>query len=182
MIPLAGKHIALRAIEPADLDALYQWENNPENWLVSNTTAPFSRHILKKYIENAHQDIYEARQLRLMIDRLGPDGNDRETIGAVDLFDFDPQHRRAGVGILIARKEDRMQGMASEALSILISYAFERLNLHQLYCNVSENNQASMGLFKKLGFREAGMKKDWIRDKRGWMNVCLLQLINPQES
>ncbi len=181
MIPLAGKHIALRAIEPSDLDVLYQWENDPENWLVSNTSAPFSRHVLQKYIENAHLNIYEARQLRLMIDRIEPDTNGRDTIGTIDLFDFDPRHRRAGVGILIARKEDRMKGLASEALSILIGYAFDNLHLHQLYCNVSENNPASMGLFKKLGFREIGIKADWIKDNNGWIDVCLLQLINPQE-
>ncbi|MFC2081178.1 GNAT family N-acetyltransferase [Bacteroidota bacterium] len=180
MIPLSGEKIKLRAIEPSDLDLLYEWENDPENWLVSNTTTPFSRHILQKYIENAHQDIYEARQLRLMIDRIDK-GHTPEIVGTIDLFDFDPLHLKAGVGILIARKENRMKGLASEALSILIDYAFHRLHLHQLYCNISENNQQSLELFKKFGFKETGKKIDWIRQKNKWINVYILQKINPED-
>ncbi len=181
MIPLKGEHIKLRAIEPSDLDVLYKWENDPENWLVSNTMTPFSRHVLQKYIENAQLDIYEAKQLRLMIDWMDEPHEVPEIIGTIDLFDFDPLHLRAGVGILIASKENRMQGLASEALAILIEYAFQSLLLHQLYCNISEDNQASLKLFKKFGFMEIGKKMDWLRIKNRWINVHILQKINPED-
>lgn len=181
MIPLSGENIKLRAMEPSDLDVLYEWENDPANWIVSNTTAPFSKHVLQKYIENAHLDIYEARQLRLMIVRLRHSPGEREIIGAIDLFDFDPLNLRAGVGILIAREEDRMKGIATETISILCDYAFQSLHLHQLWCNVSEDNEASLRLFKKSGFTEIGKKADWLRRENSWLNVILLQKINPQE-
>jgi diamine N-acetyltransferase len=177
MIPLSGKNIRLRAIEPADLDVIYTWENDPGNWLISNTITPFSKHVLTRYIQHAHKDLFEARQLRLMIDLLDDSGHTRETIGTVDMFDYDPVHRRAGMGILIASKENRMKGYASESLSILIRYAFGTLHLHQLYCNVSLDNQASLKLFKKLGFKEIGVKRDWLRYGEGWLDVCLLQLV-----
>jgi diamine N-acetyltransferase len=180
MIPLSGKNIRLRAIEPSDLDVLFEWENDPENWLVSNTSAPFSRHTLRTYIDNAHQDIYQARQLRLMIDRQDPATGNPVTVGIIDLFEFDPLHLRAGVGILIARKGDRMKGLASEALALLVDFAFHNLHLHQLFCNVSEDNAASLRLFKKHGFTEAGRKKDWIRSRDKWLDVYLLQKINPE--
>jgi diamine N-acetyltransferase len=182
MIPLAGENVKLRAIELSDLDVLYEWENDPENWIVSNTNTPFSRHLLQKYIESAQMDIYETRQLRLMIDRLNPSAGESEITGIIDLFDFDPVNLRAGVGILIARKEDRMKGLASEALSILIGYAFGSLHLHQLYCNVSADNQASIKLFNKFDFNTVGKKKDWIRRKNDWVDVYLLQKLNPQNS
>jgi len=178
MIPLTGNTVKLRAIEPSDLDILYEWENDPENWIVSNTNAPFSRHVLQKYIESAQTDIFEAKQLRLMIDRLEQSAGESETVGIIDLFDFDPSHRRAGVGILIARMEDRMKGLATEALSILIRYAFQSLYLHQLYCNITEDNEASLKLFKKFDFQTIGIKKDWIRKKNEWMDVYLLQKLN----
>lgn len=181
MIPLQGENIKLRALEPSDVDVLYAWENDPENWLISNTSAPFSRHVLQKYIESAHLDIYEARQLRLMIDRQEAPGTDPACIGAIDLFDFDPRNRRAGIGILIARREDRMKGFASEALSLLIEYAFQNLHLHQLYCNVPEDNTASVKLFKQFDFTEAGVKRDWIFHENRWMDVILLQKINPAD-
>ena len=64
---LKGKNIHLRALEPEDLDFLYEIENNESIWEVSNTQTPYSKWVLKNYLENAHQDIYEAKQLRLVI-------------------------------------------------------------------------------------------------------------------
>jgi len=179
MNSLSGKNIRLRAIEPADLDIIYEWENDPANWLISNTITPFSKHVLTRYIEHAHKDIHEARQLRLMIDLVDDSAVPMETIGTVDLFDFDPVHERAGLGILIANQENRMKGFAYESLSILIQYSFETLHLHQLYCNISNDNQASLNLFKKLGFVEIGIKRDWLREGSGWLDVHLLQLVRP---
>lgn len=179
MNSLSGKNIRLRAIEPADLDIIYEWENDPANWLISNTITPFSKHVLTRYIEHAHKDIHEARQLRLMIDLVDDSAVPKETIGTVDLFDFDPVHERAGLGILIANQENRMKGFAYESLSILIQYSFETLHLHQLYCNISNDNQASLNLFKKLGFVELGIKRDWLREGSGWLDVHLLQLVRP---
>jgi len=179
MNSLSGKNIRLRAIEPADLDIIYEWENDPANWLISNTITPFSKHVLTRYIEHAHKDIHEARQLRLMIDLVDDSAVPKETIGTVDLFDFDPVHERAGLGILIANQENRMKGFAYESLSILIQYSFETLHLHQLYCNISNDNQASLNLFKKIGFVEIGIKRDWLREGNGWLDVHLLQLVRP---
>jgi diamine N-acetyltransferase len=179
MKPLSGKNIRLRALEPSDLDIIYEWENDPGNWLISNTITPFSRHVLSRYLEHAQKDIHETRQLRLMIDLTDDSGLFKVAIGTVDLFDFDPVHRRAGIGILIANQENRMKGFASEALTIFIRYAFETLHLHQLYCNISSDNQASLNLFKKLGFIEAGIKRDWLKTSDGWLDVCILQLVRP---
>jgi len=81
---LKGENINLRALEPSDLDVLYNWENDTSIWKVSQTIAPFSKNILAKYLENAHQDIFTAKQLRLMIEK------NNTAIGTIELFDFDP--------------------------------------------------------------------------------------------
>lgn len=181
MVFLEGEHIHLRAMEPADLEDLYLWENDPDNWFVSQTRAPYSKHALKQFIEDSQKDIYETRQLRFMITLNAVEENKRTTIGAIDLFDFDPFHRRAGIGILVARKEYRRQGIASETLILLIHYSFKILGLHQLYCNVAKGNDASLNLFIKCGFQVTGEKKDWLRGAASWTNEFLLQLINPQD-
>jgi len=64
---LKGKNIFLRALEPEDLDYLFSTENNEDIWEISSTSQPFSRHILSKYIEKSHLDIYQVNQLRLVI-------------------------------------------------------------------------------------------------------------------
>jgi diamine N-acetyltransferase len=170
---LENTRIQLRALEPEDLDILYIWENDPSIWHLSNTITPFSKYTLKKYLDQAHLDIYEAKQLRLVIQRK----NDKSIIGAIDLFDFDPHHLRAGVGILIGNPEDRNQGFAMEALQSLRDFAFNVLGLKQLFCNICEDNQESLNLFIKQGFVITGQKKDWIKRGDAWLTEYFLQLI-----
>ena len=171
--------IILRALEPTDIDALYRWENDPEIWHVSNTCTPYSKYILEKYIENSHLDIYQVKQLRLMIDIRESGSNTQRSVGTVDLFEFDPYHNRAGVGILIGEKSDRKKGYAFMALNKFLEYSFHTLQLHQLYCNITEGNQDSLRLFKKCGFKVTGRKKEWIKTPAEFMDEYLLQLINP---
>jgi diamine N-acetyltransferase len=178
-----GKYeISLRAPESADVELLYRWENDPEIWHVSNTITPFSKFILEKYIENAHLDIYQVKQLRLMIDVNGHDNGKSRTVGTIDLFDFDPYHNRAGVGILVGDKTDRKKGYATLALEKFIDYCFSTLQLHLLYCNITRENSDSLRLFKKAGFTVSGHKKDWIKTPGGYIEELFLQLINPGDA
>jgi len=171
------KDIRLRALEPEDLELLYDWENNDTNWVISNTVSPFSKYTLKRYLENSHKSIYETGQIRLMIDHIP----DNKTIGTIDVFDFDPFHKRAGLGILIANENYRRKGFGSMALTCLIRYCFNTLQLHQLYCNILDNNLLSIDLFKKQGFVQAGLKRDWIKTIDGYLSEYMFQLINPHE-
>lgn len=172
---LANKNISLRALEPEDLEIMYRWENDTGLWHLSNTLVPYSRYLLKEYLEHSRKDIFELKQLRLIIETNG----EGRAVGAIDLFDFDPFHRRAGVGILIAEKSDRKKGYAREALETLKDYAFRVLNLHQLFCNIGSGNQDSINLFKAAGFRVAGEKKEWLFTGKGYEDEWLLQCINP---
>lgn len=169
------REIRLRAIEPEDLELLYSWENNDSWWIISNTIAPFSKYTLKRYIRNSHKNIYETGQLRLMIDLI----NSGQTIGTIDIFDFDPFHKRAGIGILIAVGEQRRKGYAGMALECLSDYCFKTLQLHQLWCNILANNRESIQLFEKLGFVKIGMKKDWVKTADGYLDEYMYQMVNP---
>ncbi len=171
-IILSKDDLVLRSLEPEDLSFLYRIENDTSIWKVSNTVAPYSKYVLKQYIENSHHDIYTNKQLRLIICIKGFD----TAVGAIDLFDFDPFHLRAGVGIVID-KSFQNQGLASKALTVLIQYCFEHLKLHQVYCNVTEDNLASIQLFTGAGFEKIGVKKDWVRGDNGWLDEAVYQLI-----
>jgi len=168
--------ITLRAVEPDDIDLLYNWENDTDNWKVSNTITPFSKYYLEQYILNTQNDIYTEKQLRLMIEL--KESNKLHIIGSVDLFEFDPVNKKAGIGILIS-KEFRNKGFATKVLNILIDYCFKTLDLHQLFCNILEDNNESVKLFANSGFEIVGLKKDWIKYENKWLNEYLLQLINP---
>ena len=174
MVTLKGENIYLRALEPEDLEFLYQLENNESVWEVSNTIAPYSKFILKQYLENSYKDIFEAKQLRLVICISDSD----KPIGSVDLFDFEPKHKRVGVGIIISSKEDLQKGYASEALQTVCNYVFTHLNLHQVYANITEDNKPSISLFENAKFKRVGVKLDWIYSYGEFKNELLYQLIN----
>lgn len=177
MSTLLGKNINLRALEPEDIDFLFSTENDEYFWEISNTQIPFSKYTLQKYIENAHQDIYEAKQYRFVI------CNRHNTpVGMIDLFDFNPQHHRVGIGILITSNY-QTKGYGFEALEMIIDYAFTYLNVHQIYANITSDNLNSISLFEKFQFIKVGIKKDWIYSNSTFKDEILYQLIkNTYES
>jgi len=172
MISLKNEHISLRALEPEDLDFLFNVENDESNWELSNTQTPFSKNILKQYIENAHQDIYEIKQFRFVICN-----KENTQIGMIDLFEFDPKNKRIGVGLLILEKFQN-QGFGSQALKLIIEYSFSTLNVRQIFANISSNNEKSISLFKKFNFVEVGVKKDWNFNNNTFHDEILFQLMN----
>jgi len=172
MVTLSGEYINLRALEPEDLDFIYAIENDTSLWELSNTQTPYSRFLIKQYLENAQQDIFEAKQLRLAI----CDKNDT-TIGLIDVFDFDVKNKRAGIGLLIKKESDRYKGYGKQALDLLVNYCFKTLHLHQVYANVSETNLPSLKLFEGNGFKKIGLKKDWSYNGSQFTNEYILQRI-----
>lgn len=173
MITLKGKNIYLRALEPEDLDFIHTIENDETVWEISNTQTPYSKFLIKQYLDHAHKDIFEVKQLRLVISSY-----DEMALGMIDLFDFDFKNSRAGVGILVKEPSDRLKGYGREALRLLIDYSFTHLGLRQLYCNISEGNEASLKLFTNHGFEQVGLKKDWNKINGSYKNEYLFQLIN----
>jgi len=169
MQTLKGKKIQLRAMEPEDIDILYDWENDTNVWHISNTIAPYSRYVIEQYVFSV-QDVFVNKQIRLMIEV------EKSPIGCIDIFDFDPNNKKAGIGILIADTM-RNKGFASDALETLIEYCFNSLQLHQLYCSILTDNLNSLKLFSKHGFTVCGIRKDWVFVNNAWKDEHFLQLI-----
>lgn len=168
------ENIILRALEPEDLEILYKWENDSSLWQFSNNIAPFSRYVLKEYIASSIQDdIFASRQQRFMI-------AEKETgraVGTIDLFDFDPLHRRVGLGMLIYEESDRAKGYGREAVERIIDYCRQTLFIHNLYCDILCSNEGCMRLFEKLGFTLIGVKKEWVNIDGTWYDEKLYQII-----
>lgn len=172
---LANDCIYLRTMEPEDLDLMYKMENDPTMWDVSSFTVPYSRFVLKQYIESSQSDIFADKQLRLMIIRRA----DNCTLGTIDIADFVPLHSRGAVGIAIY-KDYRKEGYATDALKLLSDYAFRFLFVRQLYAYVAVNNEASVRLFNSCGFTQSGLLKDWLLTPDGYKDALLMQCFNPK--
>ena len=161
----------LRALEPDDLDILYDTENDKSLWKYSNTSSPFSKHSLKKFIENSHLDIIEHKQVRLVL-------SDKNNLpfGFIDLFKYDMINKRAGVGIIIFEKY-RSRGLGSISLDLIENYVKKYIPIHQLYANISSENIESIKLFEKHNYLKVGNKKDWIYYNNKYFDELLYQKI-----
>lgn len=165
------KKLHLRALEPADIDFLYALENDQALWRISNTLVPFSKHALQAYIANAHLDIFTTKQQRFVL------SDEQQTaLGLIDLYDFDPVHHRAGIGIVIDAQY-RGNGLAKTGLKLVESIAFTHLQMHQLYAGVAEENTPSLHLFLNSGYRQVGVKKDWNFYNNKYRDEVVLQKI-----
>lgn len=169
---MRGIKTLLRPIEPADIAVLYAWENDVNNWQVSGTLTPYSKLVLQNYLSNSAYDIHTTKQVRFVITT-----HNNTPIGTIDLFDYNPLHARAGVGILIGNADYRQQGYASDALQTLINYATHTLLLHQLYANISVRNTPSIQLFTHLNFKCVGIKKQWNKTATGFDDEGMYQLL-----
>jgi diamine N-acetyltransferase len=170
---LESENLLLRALEPEDLDVLYQWENDSELWKYGTTLTPYSKFALRDYLTNSLQDIFHSRQLRLMI----VDKKAGNAIGTIDLYDYEPINLRAGIGILLDAAY-RNKGLGKEALHLIEEYAFRFLQLKQLYAYVPQSNISSIKLFGKCGYVQSGILKSWLKTRDGFEDVQLMQLIN----
>lgn len=171
---LATAHPAcrLRALEPSDIELLYLWENDPEVWRVGGTTAPLSLERIAQFVAEQSYDIYATRQMRLVIEAEGV------AVGTLDIVEFDPQHLRFGIGILIYAPEARRKGYAHAAIEAIKSYARDTLMLKQIWASVAADNEASIALFERCGFTRCGTRKSWLRHPHGYTDQyeyqCLL--------
>ena len=166
-----NENIIIRAAEPYDADLIYNWENDQEIWRVSETYIPYSLYQIEQFLMN--NDLFSMRQIRIMIEK----NNNNTCIGCIDIYDFDPIHMRAGIGILI-QKDYRKLGFARQALELIIHYCFNTLMLKQIYCLIDVLNNDSIKLFTNIGFEQCGLRKEWIKTPNGFIDEIEFQLIN----
>ena len=172
MALLENENLLLRAVEPEDLDILYQWENNTELWKYGSTLTPYSKFSLRDYLIDSLQGIFHSRQLRLM----AIEKKSLEAIGTIDLYDYDPIHQRACIGIMVDTPF-RRKGYGEEMLLLSADYAFQILHLNQLFSYIPLSNTDSFHLLSKCGFEQSGLLKSWLKTPNGFEDVRLMQLM-----
>lgn len=159
--------IELRALEPEDLELIYEIENDPclRPWSAGST--PCSRYAVRRYLETQQGDIYLDGQLRLIVML------DGHPVGIADLTGFEPHHLRAEVGIVILSAYHR-KGIAKTVLCQMARYATHTLHLRSLYAYVAQDNAAAQALFRAQGYTAVGTLRRWIE---GETDAMLFQLL-----
>ena len=146
--------IKLRALEPEDLQLVYEIENDPALWQWGANSVPLSRYTVRQYLAEQHSDIFQVLE-SVMRESI------HQPVGIADLVDFEPRHRRAEVGIVVLAAYQR-RGVAAQALRLLEQYATDTLHLSLLYAYVAEQNTPAQQLFRAVGYEACALIPRWI--------------------
>ena len=145
---IKGEKVLLRAIELSDAGILRQMMNDEDvEKMMWGYSFPVSEHQQVKWIENISN---EKNIFRAIIDV------DGTAIGTIILSDIDMRNGIAEIHIKLANSCERGKGYGTDAVSALVSYAFNVLRLNCVYCRIKEDNIASIKMFKKCGFAQEG--------------------------
>lgn len=162
-----GNLVRLTAEEPKTFaQAHTRWSRNSEYWrlMASDPARLFSLKQTQKWIEKEMENeapafiIFSIRTLQ-----------DDRLIGEVSLDGIDGQHGDAFLGIGIGDRSYWNQGMGTDALRLILRYAFQELNLQRVSLNVFEYNPRAIRVYEKAGFQVEGrMRKFLHRGGRRW--------------
>lgn len=168
---LSTSRLELRALEPEDLDLLYTIENDETLWDVCDDTAPYSRYALRQYIANQPQDLYQCRELRLIV----VEKETNEAVGVVDLVNYSPKNQRAEISIALLR-EKRTFGFGGEAIFLLENYVQRFYGLRMLYAMVSScHNRLAYNMFTRLGYAHVATLPMWHKRGDSYEDIDVLQ-------
>lgn len=168
---LCDDMLRLRALEPEDIDALYDWENLSDYWREGCTLAPYSRLNMHRYIEGYVADPFHTGELRLMAELTA----EHLPVGLLDLYDVEVRHRRAFVGIIVSPVHQR-KGYGTRSLRLMSQYCAAHLGLIQLLAVVPADNEASLALFRGAGYKPLVRLPSYLATPGGFADALLLHL------
>ena len=151
---LRGERIALRGPRDEDADALYAMFSNPQMMEYWSRPPMRDRGEAQAMIDGIREQQRERSRFNWMI----VDGDDA-VVGSCTLFRFDAQHRRAELGYAL-HPSQWGRGLAREATSLALDWAFGTLGLHRVDASIDPDNAASRVLLHRLGFVTEGRQRE----------------------
>jgi RimJ/RimL family protein N-acetyltransferase len=164
---LIGSTIYLRPLDLADVPLLLAWMNDPEVTRQLRAYRPIMRLAEEEFLRKlstSESDIALGIMVR----------EPEQFIGVTGLHRLDVRNRHAEFGITIGDKSAWGKGFGTEATSLMVQYAFDRLNLNRVSLNVYEFNERAIRVYQKIGFRAEGrLRQDTYRDGRYWDTLVM---------
>lgn len=165
-----GKKVVLRAIEKSDCEMVRAMFNDAEmEDHVVGWAFPVSQYAQEKWLENHYAD---QNNFRFIIET-EEDG----AVGVATLTDIDWKNRRATHGIKLSARENRSKGIGTDAVMAIMRYAFDELGLHRLDGSWFDTNITSKGLYKKCGWVEEGVKREYVFKKGAFRNLTIVGIL-----
>lgn len=151
---LIGKNVILRPLKITDWEKTLKWRNNFDiKRLAMMHPFPITEMVEKGWYEKILESTSD-KTIYFAITR-----KDDKPIGFVSLNKINYLHKNCGLGIVIGEPEERGKGFGKETMEIIISYAFNTLNLNKITLEIVEYNKYALTLYKEMGFVEEGRLK-----------------------
>ena len=168
MTLLIGQLVSLTAVGPdRDAEIIARWSHDSQFWRLAHTepALPVLPRYVKQKLEERPADLHGFAIRTLADDRL---------IGLIGLYTvFWPPHE-AFMGIQIGERDFWGKGYGTDALRVLLRYAFDELNLQRISLGVLEGNERAMRSYEKCGFRYEGRERQaWTYDGRRWDEIYM---------
>jgi len=166
-----GERVRLRAIQRKDSDKILEWVNNPELRKLTGGTYPVS--------DIEHEIWFKDKALEKKNKLFGIEKKDNEVlIGIVGFNNTDFINRSAEVYIYLGEPLCWGKGMGTEALQLMIKFAFDELNLHRLSLIVFSYNSRAIKSYEKVGFIKEGILRDSIYKSGKYYDKVIMSIIN----
>ena len=146
---LHGDKVFLRRLQREDLPRTWEWLHRPDIYERIGVAVPFSPTQQEGWfsrLEQAQDKMVFAVCLTA----------DTRHIGNASLDMIDWRHRNARLSIFVADAAERGQGIGTQALWLLLRYAFDYLNLHRVWCKTPADDPRIRSFYEALGFVNEG--------------------------
>jgi len=169
---IEGKHIYLREIRLSDANKNYcNWINDPKvNKYLESRFERWSVSKLKRYISDVKRNPDNVFLTIVSRDR-------NKHIGNIKIGPINRSHRYADVGVIIGEKSFWGKGIATEAIKLVVDYAFNKLDLHKLTAGAYSRNIGSIKAFKKAGFSVEGVRRKHCLCNGSYVDGVLLGIV-----
>jgi RimJ/RimL family protein N-acetyltransferase len=165
-----GQRVRLRAVEAADWEQFYAWDDAEVDRAAYWIPFPRSREAVKKWAAELATAEPKDQTFRWVIEDLAG-----EFVGTLNTHTCEPRHGTFHYGLAL-RREHWRRGYASEAIRLVLAYYFRELRYQKANVEIYAFNTASLQLHLKLGFREEGRRRRMIYTGGAYHDEVLLGL------
>ncbi len=157
VVKISGKSVDLCLPNYKDAAKFVEWLNDSEvTECISMSTSIVNQQMEEEYLKNCNTS--SSEYTFTIVTKFNP--SNINLIGSISLRKINYIHRRAELGIMIGDKNSRSKGYGTEAINLLLGYAFNSLNLNTVSLTVLAFNTAAIKSYEKVGFNHAGRLRE----------------------
>jgi len=170
---LVGERLYLRPFDHDDLVHVRKWANDPEVRRLTAEVTPMSQAAAEEWYERVKADRDRVWFVIVLKDGDRP-------IGDCGLLRMFPAWRNTDLSIILGEKDTWGQGYGTEAIRLLLDYAFGCLNMHRVSLGVVGFNERALRFYEKAGFKREGAQRDGYFHDHRYYDFVMMSILEDE--